>query len=178
MRNKAILMTLIILLVVTQVNAKEKKGSISVGAGNNQFSGIVQDIYSGTNISYGFEIAYRFSEKLEAFLHTDYLKMKGELSYSKSETEMTLFPLETGARFLFGEKISPYLGAGAGSYSYKEKNEIGEASGSGFGFFGEGGLRIELGSVFFDLKAKYVKLKIDDVDLSGVKGILSFGVGF
>ena len=176
MRSRSALILVILFLLTIVMPAK--KMSFTVGAGYNQFNSDVKDIYSGTNISYSVDFAYRFAGKSEVFLHSDLLSAKGKLSHTGEDTTLKITPIEAGVRFAFGNRLAPYLGIGAGSYNYKESNPIGEASGSGFGFFGEGGIFFNAGSLFLDIKIKYVLAKIDNVDIGGLKGLLGFGIRF
>jgi len=170
--------SVIVIILLSAVLIPGKSLSLEIGSAYNQFNSDVKDIYSGSNISYGIDLAYNISGTIELFIHTDILSAKGELTYTKEDTTLNLTPLELGGRFVFGRKFSPYFGIGVGSYNYKESNPIGNASGSGFGFFGEGGFFINFGKMFFDTKIKYVALKIDNVDLSNIKGLIGIGIRF
>jgi len=176
---KKIFLSIVILgLIFIPGTAKTKKIGVSIGAGYNNYSGIVKEVYDGTNISYSLDLSYSFIKNLEIFIHSDIINMKGSLTHSGEPTNMKSFPLELGIRFPFGSKVSPYLGAGAGTYNFKESNIIGDWSGSGVGFFGEGGIKLNFSSLFFDIKAKYISLKIEGIDLSNMKLITAIGLSF
>ncbi len=143
------------------------KYSFSVGAGMRNFSeSLYKDVYGDSGMSYNLDLGVKVGKSLEAFLHTDYFKKDGELTYTKEKTTMKIIPVELGARYLIKlnkqckPKLFPYLGAGAGYYMVKEENPISTFDKKSFGFFIEGGLRFYLvGSFFIDAKIKDVFLK-------------------
>jgi len=151
--------------------------SISFGPGYYNFSGDVKEIYSGSNVFFTGELSFNI-KVFDVFLTTNLCSYKGKLSYTKEDTTLKLTQLESGIKFPFGKKTSPYIGAGLEYTFYKESNKIGEASGSGVGYFAIAGLKINMKKIFFDLRAKYTMLKINGVDLSGLSAILLFGISF
>jgi outer membrane protein W len=116
----------------------------------------------------------------EIFLHSDYLSIEGETSYTKEKTTFKMTPAELGFRLLLGKKsFVPYIGLGGGFYSYEDVHPgLTSLSESKMGFFGEGGLKFFVSqSLLLDLKVKYIMLKSEkDVDLGGLTYI--GGIGF
>lgn len=144
------------------------KYSFSLGLGIRNFSdSLFKNIYGNSGTSYNVDLGVKIGNSLETFLHTDYFKKDGELTYTKEKTTLTIIPIELGLRCLIGlnkqckPKLFPYLGAGVGYYLCKEENPIGNFDKNGIGFFVEGGLRFYLaGSFFIDAKLKDVFLKV------------------
>lgn len=142
--------------------------SFSVGAGIRNFSdSLFKNIYGNSGTSLNGDLGVKIGNFLETFLHTDYFKIDGELTYTKEKTTLKIIPIELGLRYLIGlnkecqPKLFPYLGAGAGYYMVKEENPIGTFEKNSIGFFVEGGLRFYLvGSFFIDAKIKDVFLKV------------------
>jgi len=183
---------LILILVIFVVNMllisetthntyNNKKFSIELGAGvrgiaSERFS----SVYSGTSICYSLDIAFKIMKSGEIFLHSDYLSIEGETSYTKEKTTFKMTPAELGFRLLLGKKsFVPYIGLGSGFYSYEDVHPgLTSLSESKMGFFGEGGLKFFVSqSLFLDLKVKYIMLKSEkDVDLGGLT--YTGGIGF
>ncbi|MCX6583170.1 MAG: outer membrane beta-barrel protein [Candidatus Aminicenantes bacterium] len=167
------------------------KYSFSVGAGMRNFSeNLFKTVYDNSGMSYNLDLGVKVAKSLEAFLHTDYFKKDGELTYTKEKSTLTIIPIELGARYLIGIskqcelKLFPYLGAGAGYYMVKEENPIGNFDKKGFGFFVEVGLRYyPAGSFFIDAKIKDVFLKIKNdqgrnINTGGFAYMGAIGISF
>jgi opacity protein-like surface antigen len=167
------------------------KYSLSVGAGMRNFSeSLYKTVYKDSGMSYNLDLGVIVSKSLEAFLHTDYFKKDGELTYTKEKTTLKIIPIELGARYLIAAtkqcrpKLFPYLGAGAGYYMVKEENAIGTFDKKSFGFFVEGGLRFYVaGSFFIDAKIKDVFLKVKNdqdknINLGGIAYMGAIGISF
>jgi outer membrane protein W len=176
---------LVFQLLVTAGPVDTKKVSITLGAGVRNFSeSKFGDVYSGTALTYSVDVAFKVFGSMEAFLHTDYLSVDGELTYTKEPTTLKIFPLEVGLRYLVpmkkskNQKIYPYLGAGAGYYMIKEENVIDNLDEKRIGFFFEGGLRFYFtSSMFLDVKLKNIILKSEsDVTMGGFSYM--GGIGF
>ena len=186
----AILVTFI-LGVSPSLNAQSRncvsKISLSVGAGIRNFSSsLYKDVYGDSPTTYNADLGFRLSNIFEAFVHTDYLKVDGQTTYTHDTTTLKILPAEVGLRLLLpvtkGCKfvILPYLGGGAGYYMIKEESAIGTVDEKRTGFFFEGGLRIYIMKpVFIDLKAKDVMLKSkSDVNLGGFTYQGGIGISF
>lgn len=186
--KKLILLGLIAMFLATfqvsGVMVDHSKFSITIGAGTKNISEeIFKTVYGSGNIAYSLDLALRVGGSLEAFVHTDYLKAKGELEYDPKETTLTIIPAEAGLRVILGKgKVKPYLGLGAGYYMFKEENFIGTVDDNSIGFFGEGGLRFYFGKLFLDLKLKYIQLKYEvagtDINLGGLSYFGGIGIRF
>ncbi len=185
MKKIIIIITIFTLIFfsISKVDAKTKKVSITIGAGVRGVSAdYFSDIFSGTNLCYSIDIAYKIMKSGELFLHSDYLALEGETTYTKEKTTFTLTPIEFGFRFLLGKKkFVPYIGLGGGSYSYEDVHPgLLTVSESKVGFFGEGGLKFYVSkSIFIDMKLKYIMLKSEkDIDLGGLAYMAGIGFRF
>lgn len=167
------------------------KFSLSVGAGmRNVSEDLFKDVYGSGGVSINVDFGMRITKSLEAFLHTDYFTIDGELTFTGEDTTLTIMPIELGARYLIPvnkeckTKLFPYIGAGVGYYMVKEENVIDTLESNKVGFFAEGGIRFYFaGSVFADLKLKNVFLKVendqgDKVEAGGLAYMLGVGITF
>jgi hypothetical protein len=157
--------------------------SLSLGMGiRNVSEDRSKDVYRKNNLSFNMDIGFRLIRVLELFLHTDYLSIKGELTYTKEETKLSIIPIELGVRGLYRlGRFCPSIGGGAGYYFYKEENPIGEVKDNKLGFFIEGGTRFYISkSLFLGLTLKYIFLKVpgteSDVNLGGLLIISAIGL--
>ena len=167
----------------SRANDRSGKFSLTVGAGirlvNEDLYG---EVYGNHSLSINLDLALRLFNRVEVFFHSDYLAVSGQLTYSKEDTDLTLTPVEFGARMLFQTgSLVPYIGAGGGLYLFNEKNVIGTVKDNQAGFFAEGGCRIKLARpLFIDLKIKYTLLKASptdkSIDLGGIAGMIGLGL--
>ena len=185
--KKIIILVLVVfvlnMVLVSDTESNSKKFSFTIGAGVRGIAaGHFSDVFSGTNLCYSVDIAYKFMKSGEIFLHSDYLSIEGETDYTKEKTTFSITPIELGFRLLLGKKkFVTYFGLGGGYYSYKDEHpELLTVSESKIGFFGEGGLKFYFSkSIFFDLKVKYIMLKSEnDTDLGGLTYIGGIGLRF
>lgn len=191
---KKVIFILIFLIVVCSAYAGEKAYSLTLNAGIRNITGVddengnnlYEEVYGKNNLIYGIDFGYNFGKYFQAFLHGEYFTVKGELTFTKEETTLTIIPIEMGARvkYMFGkQQFYPYFGVGAGYYLYKEENIIGTVDEGQFGFFTEGGIDIYfIDNFFLDLKAKYTIFKVDGadekVDLGGLSLMGGIGISF
>lgn len=140
-----------------------------------------RDIYGG-GLTYGGEISIGVWRGLDAWIGGSYFSRKGELTFTKEETKIQIYPLGGGLKYMLSEGIlSFYIGAGLEYFQYKESNPLGDVSKSGLGFIGKiesyvkvsGGLLIDL-----FVNYSYCKLKPADFDIN-IGGIeAGVGVGY
>jgi len=182
--KKILFILLIFILGINILNGE--KFSFYLGAGiRNVTEERYEEVYGKNNITYSADIGLKIFGSLELFLHTDYLKCDGKLTFSKENTTLTITPIELGARYILGDKIiKPYIGAGMGYYRYKEENFIGTIDDNKTGFFAEGGIRFLVTKpLFIDLKFKFISLNIkndegSDIQLGGISYMGGIGVTF
>jgi hypothetical protein len=195
-KMKKIAVILILLGGVFFLNAAEEPCgpgafSITLGAGVRNFStDEFKEVYEGTPMIYSVDVAMRLMKSLEVFLHTDYLSIDGETTFTKEPTTLKITPLELGARFLIGfknpcrQKLFPYLGAGVGYYMIKEEFEAGSplepVDEKRVGLFAEGGLRFYvIKTVFIDAKFKYIGLRSENnTQMGGLVYLGGVGLSF
>ncbi len=191
---KKTVVILILLGGVFFVNAAEEpcgpgSFSITLGAGVRNFSADeFKEVYEGTPMVYSVDVAMKIRKSLEVFLHTDFLSIDGETTFTRENTTLKITPIELGARFLIGfkepckQKLFPYLGAGVGYYMIKEEFEAGSplepVDEKRVGFFAEGGSRFYLiKSVFIDAKLKYIAFTSENSTQMGGLAYMG-GIGF
>jgi opacity protein-like surface antigen len=137
-----------------------------------------KDIYIGGAI-YGGEIGFRVAGPFGLWIDGMYFQGKGELTYTKEETKLTLIPIGAGVRvdFMTGG-LAPYGGAGLRYYMYKETNVIGTAEANGAGLVGFAGVKLRVAKgFFFDLRAAYSYCKLTPADFTVNVGGLELGGG-
>jgi hypothetical protein len=133
-----------------------------------------KDIY-GSSPMFGGELGIKIVGGLRLFLGGDYLRAKGQLTYTKEGTTLTLIPAGGGLKYSFLEgAFHPYLAAGVRYYMYKESNPLGTVKKNGPGFLGRAGVTFEFAKKFgVDLSAGYswCEMKTDDftINLGGLE---------
>lgn len=191
---KKVIFILVFFVGICFVHAGEGTFSLTLDAGLRNITGvkdadgknIYEEVYGKNNLAYGIDFGYNFGKYFQVFLHGEYFSAKGELTFTKEDTTLTIIPLELGFRikYMLGrEMFYPYIGLGAGYYLYKEENVIGTLEEGKVGFFSEVGCNIYFIKYFFlDLKARYVILEIEGdektVDLGGLALMGGIGISF
>jgi opacity protein-like surface antigen len=136
------------------------------------------DIY-GNGVVFGGEVRVG-GKKLAGWLEGSYRARKGQLSYTKEETNVSILTIEGGAlyRFMTGS-ISPYAGTGLGIYIFDENNvAIGEAKQNKVGFCGLAGVSmIVSGSFVLDARVKFSTCAMKPADFSINVGGITLGIG-
>jgi outer membrane protein W len=189
---KKLIFLVIFLMALGLTGAEAGKFSLSIGAGIRNVKGVEDEnginlyteVYGKNNMTYSIDLGYQVSKPLHVFLHSGYFSVKGTLTYTGEDTELTIIPIEVGLRFFKGYKnLFPYFGVGTGYYLYREENVIGTVDEKKIGFFAEGGLRFQFTRRFFtDLKVKYIFLEVTgaegQVDLGGFALMGGIGISF
>jgi opacity protein-like surface antigen len=137
-----------------------------------------KDIY-GSGMSYGGEFDINIFDGLAIWIGAEYFTKKGELTFTKEETELQITPIYGGLKYIFpGRGIMPYLGAGVGYFQYKETNPIGTVKEGKIGFVTQAGLLVRLlGPVLVDFQVGYNMCKIKPQEIEAQIGGLKAGVG-
>lgn len=136
------------------------------------------EIY-GNGVVFGGEVRVG-KKKLAGWLEGSYRARKGQLSYTKEETKVSILAVEGGALYRFMTRsISPYAGAGLGFYVFDEKNvAIGEAKQSKVGFCGLAGVSwIVGGSFVLDARVKFNTCAMKPADFNINVGGITLGIG-
>ncbi|MDY0296200.1 MAG: outer membrane beta-barrel protein [Acidobacteriota bacterium] len=154
--------------------------SLAVGAGMRSLTeDIAESLYGKNNLVYSLDLAYALGKSLDIFVHTDYLQVDGETTFTKENTSLSIIPIEAGLRLrLSGRRLEPQIGFGAGYYMIKDEIEIASETftleKNQVGFFIEGGLRVYVTRalfVFAQGRMTFLKFKPDqstDEDDTGI----------
>ncbi|MFA9409510.1 MAG: hypothetical protein ACERKJ_11860, partial [Candidatus Dadabacteria bacterium] len=112
---------------------------------------------------------------------------KGELTFTKEETKLEIYPLGGGVKYRFSTGIFDlYAGAGLNYYQYKESNPIGgewqaDVSKRGRGYVYKIGSCVSVtGGFLIDLyvNSSYCRLKPADIEIN-IGGIeAGIGIGY
>lgn len=137
-----------------------------------------KDIYGG-GMMYGGEMSIGVWRGLEVWFGGSYFSKKGELTFTKEETKLKIYPLGAGLKYRLSEgTFSFYLGAGLNYYQYKESNPLGDISKGGLGYIGKIGSYMKItGGFLIDLYLNYSYCKLKPADFKINIGGLEAGVG-
>jgi hypothetical protein len=135
-----------------------------------------EDIYGGGPMV-GGEASIGVWKGLELWFGGDYFSKKGELTFTKEETELEIFPIGGGLKYRLEKGImSFYAAAGLLHFSFKESNPIGEVSSGGMGYIGRVGGYLRLtGGLLIDLYMNYSSCTLQPADFEIDIG--GFGAG-
>jgi len=142
-----------------------------------------RDIYGG-GMMYGGEVSIGVWRGLEIWLGGSYFSKKGELTFTKEETKLEIYPLGGGVKYRFSTGIFDlYVGAGLNYYQYKESNPIGDVSKRGSGYVGKIGSCVNVtGGFLIDLyiNYSYCELKLADfeINIGGIEAGIGIGYRF
>ena len=137
-----------------------------------------KDIY-GSGMSIGGEVNIDVFNGLNVWMGAEYFTKKGELTFTKEDTEIQIIPIYAGLKYIFqGPRIMPYVGVGLGYFQYKESNPIGTVKEGKIGFVTQAGLLLHLfGPALLDLQVGYNICKIKPQELEANIGGLKAGIG-
>jgi opacity protein-like surface antigen len=161
-------------------------GDFSVTARGGYFvpsDSVFRNIY-GNGMSWGGELGFHITSRLEAWAGADYFSRTGKLAFTQEETRIRIVPLTAGLRYAFPiSRLKPYVGLGIGYFRYKETNSIGKVEKGDFGYCGRIGVIISLGSSFFvDIQGNWTRCTVRPAgvkaDLGGIQTVLGLGFEF
>ena len=137
-----------------------------------------RDIYGG-GMMYGGEVSIGVWKGLEVWFGGSYFSKTGELTFTKEETKLKIYPLGGGLKYRLSEGVlSFYIGAGLNYYQYKESNPLGDVSKGGLGYIGKIGSYVKVtGGFLIDLYVNYSYCKIKPADFKINIGGIEAGVG-
>ena len=137
-----------------------------------------RDIYGG-GMMYGGEVSIGVWRGLEVWFGGSYFSKKGELTFTKEETKLEVYPLGGGFKYRLSAGIFDlYAGAGLNYYQYKESNPLGDVSKCGLGYIGKIGSYVKVtGGLLVDLYVNYSYCKIKPADFKINIGGIEAGVG-
>jgi hypothetical protein len=137
-----------------------------------------RDIYGG-GLMYGGAISLGVWKGLDVWFGGSYFSKKGELTFTKEETKLEIYPLGGGLKYRLSEGVlSFYVGVGLNYYQYKESNPLGDVSKSGLGYTGRIGNYVKVtGGLLIDLYVNYSYCRIKPADFEINIGGIEAGVG-
>ena len=137
-----------------------------------------ENIY-GKGFIIGAEASKSIWKKLDLWVGGSYYTKKGELTFTKDETIVKIFPIGGGVkyRFLTGT-LNAYAGMGFKYFLFSESNFIGDVSTAKMGYEGKIGGFLKLGSgIVIDTYLEYSYCKISPTSVEINIGGLNIGVG-
>lgn len=137
-----------------------------------------RDIYGG-GMMYGGELSVGIWRGLDVWFGGSYFSKKGELTFTKEETKLEIYPLGGGLKYRLTTGVfNLYAGAGLNYYQYKESNPLGDLSKGGLGYIGKMGSYVKVtGGLLVDLYVNYSYCKIKAADFKINIGGIEAGVG-
>ncbi|NIM91926.1 MAG: hypothetical protein GTO17_13385 [Candidatus Aminicenantes bacterium] len=138
-----------------------------------------RDVYGG-GIEIGAEASVEIGRGLAVWLGGSYFSRKGELTFTKEETELRIMAFGGGIKYIFpaGAGIDIYGAAGVNYCSYDEENVLGEVSKGGVGVVMKaGGLVKIINGIFLDIYTSYSYCKMKPADFKINIGGFGAGVG-
>ncbi len=138
----------------------------------------VKDVYVGS-INYGGELTRRAAGRLDVSLEGSLLERRGELTFTRETTHMTLLRVAAGPRYRFGDaRLVPYVSAGLGYFRFEESNVIGDVSKTGLGALAKAGVLVKVARrIHLDLGLAYSHCRMQPADLKINVGGLEAGAG-
>jgi len=137
-----------------------------------------RDIYGG-GMMYGGELSIGVWRGLEVWFGGSYFSKTGELTFTKEETKLEIYPIGGGLKYRLSTGIFDlYAGAGLNYYQYKESNPLGDVSKGGVGYIGKIGSYVKVtGGFLIDFFVNYSYCKIKPADFKINIGGIEAGVG-
>lgn len=137
-----------------------------------------KDIYGG-GLMYGAEINIGVWRNLDLWFGGSYFSKRGELTFTKEETKLELFPIGGGIKYrILSGNFALYAGLGLNYFQFKESNPIGDVSKGGLGFVGKVGSNVAIsGGLVLDLYVDYTYCKIKPADFRINVGGITIGAG-
>ena len=137
-----------------------------------------RDIYGG-GMMYGGELSIGVWRGLEVWFGGSYFSKTGELTFTKEETKLEIYPIGGGLKYRLSTGIFDlYAGAGLNYYQYKESNPLGDVSKGGVGYIGKIGSYVKVtGGFLIDFFVNYSYCKIKPADFKINIGAIEAGVG-
>ncbi len=142
-----------------------------------------KDIYGGGMVV-GGEISVGIWRNFELWFGGSYFSKKGELTFTREETELEIYPIGGGLKYKLSTGIFDlYAGAGLNYYWYKESNPLGDVSEGGLGCTGKIGSYVRItGGFLIDLYLNYSYCKVKpadfEIDIGGIEAGMGIGYRF
>jgi hypothetical protein len=139
-------------------------------------------VYPKGGLLAGLAASAAVVSNLNLYLEAKYWQRQGELTFSKEETTLRLFPISLGLRYVVPLGIlNPYAGAGGDIYFYYEDNAIGTTLNHAEGYHVMAGTYLRFAKdvpLMINLRAKYTWVKAIENDFQIKLGGLEYSVGF
>ncbi len=139
---------------------------------------VFRDVYGG-GWMYGGEGTLRLGKHLGVWLGGSILSKRGELTYTREETKLEIFPVGAGLKGLISTgRVDFYGGAGLVDFHFSEKNPIGQVDKAALGFTIKAGSLFRLGDgLVLDLYADYTSCRMQPADVAFNLGGFNAGLG-
>jgi len=138
-------------------------------------------VYPKGGLLAGIATSAAIVSNLNLYLEAKYWQREGELTFSKEETMLRLFPIALGLRYIMPLGIvNPYAGAGGDIYFYYEDNAIGTTVNHAEGYHVMAGTYLRFARdipLMVNLKAKYTWAKAIESAFQIKLGGLEYSVG-
>ncbi len=159
-----------------------RQGSVEVILGGYSMNEPRFDaVYPKGGLLAGLGASAAIIANVNLYLEAKYWQREGELTFSREQTKLRLFPISLGARYVVPLGIfNPYAGAGGDIYFYYEDNAIGTTVNHASGFHLLGGTYLRFADavpLMINLRAKYTWARATEGDFRIQLGGLEYSVG-
>lgn len=139
---------------------------------------VFRDVYGG-GWMYGGEGTLRLGKHLGVWLGGSIFTKHGELTYTREETKLEIFPVGVGLMGLVSAgRADFYGGAGLVAVHFCEENAIGQVDKAALGFTIKAGTLVRLGDgLVLDLFADYTHCRMRPADIAFNVGGFNAGLG-
>ena len=139
---------------------------------------LFRDVYGG-GWMYGGEGTVRIGKHLGAWLGGSVLSKRGELTYTREETKLEIFPVGAGLKGLISAgRADFYAGAGVVYFHFSERNPIGRVDKANLGYTLKAGTFLRLGDgLILDLYADFTDCRMRPAGVKFNVGGFNAGLG-
>jgi hypothetical protein len=138
-------------------------------------------VYPKGGLLAGLGASAAIISNVNLYLEAKYWQREGELTFSKEQTTLRLFPISLGVRYIVPLGIfNPYAGAGGDIYFYYEDNAIGTTVNHASGYHVLGGTYLQFSDsipLMLNLRVKYTWARATESDFKIQLGGLEYSVG-
>jgi len=177
MSKRILILCLAIIMSFASAYAKE----VRIIVRGKYFQPVEQDFIDiyGKGMIYGGEINISVWKRIDIWAGVDYFSNKGELTFSKEETEIQIIPIYGGIKYRLSKgMLNPYIGLGLGYFLYKETNPIGTVEKGNIGYITQLGCLIKImEGLFLDIHGAYNYCRVKPADKEANLGGLQGGIG-
>ena len=178
MKKIAIILAVIV-LTSNLIASEDLKGIVNVSYFSPSDE-VYRDIYGG-GLMLGGEVSLPVWQNFEVWLGMNIFGRKGEMTYTKEEIKLKIFPLIAGVRYIYllNEKVNIYGGLGAAYFFYNEEiPALGNISQGSLGVVMKAGGWIHLTEkIFVNVFVDYSSCKVNPADYDVNIGGIAIGIG-